>query len=314
MQLMLDGLLDISRLDAGTVTPELHAVSLHGLFSSLSGDFSLLAEGKGLQFHMHWPPKETAIHSDPGLLESILRNLLNNALRYTRRGAIMLAARKRGQYWRIEVRDSGIGVPVVYQQEIFEEFRQLGNPERDRTKGLGLGLSIVQRLCRLLDYPLTLYSRPNRGSVFAIEVPALTRAIGLIDEVVTDLDLTMLQGLFVLVIDDEQSIRQGLQASLQGYGIRVQAAANRREACAIVESAIPDIIITDYRLPENDNGVAVVESLCVMSKRHIPAILLTGDTSPERLQALQTTPWPMLHKPASINTLLHAIQDVFQPG
>jgi len=307
MQLMLDGLLDISRLDAGTVEPNLHKVSLHELFFRLSADFSALAEEKGLQLYLHWPPKETALHCDLGLLESILRNLLNNAIRYTQQGGIMLAARKRGEHWRIEVRDSGIGIPLQQQQEVFEEFRQLENPERDRNKGLGLGLSIVQRLCRLLDYPLTLYSRPHKGSIFAITVPALLDSGVAIDEVVSDFDLPSLQGLSLLVIDDEQPIREGLKAVLQPYLFHVHDAAHRYEAIERVNAHRPDVIIVDYRLPDNDNGVAVIEALSVLSQHPIAAILLTGDTAPDRLQALQATNYQVVHKPASLNALLLAI-------
>jgi len=307
MQLMLDGLLDISRLDAGTVEPNLHKVSLHDLFFRLSADFSALAEEKGLQLHLHWPPKEATLHSDLGLLESILRNLLNNAIRYTQQGGVMLAARKRGQHWRIDVRDSGIGIPPQQQQEVFEEFRQLGNPERDRSKGLGLGLSIVQRLCRLLDYPLTLYSRPHKGSVFAITVPALLDSAVVMDEVVSDVDLPSLQTLSLLVIDDEKPIREGLKAVLQPYVLQVDDASHRHEAIQRVNAHRPDVVIVDYRLPDNDNGVAVIEALSALNQAPIAAILLTGDTAPDRLQALQATSYQVLHKPASLNALLLAI-------
>jgi len=307
MQLMLDELLDISRLDAGIVSPNLCGISLYALFIRLHADFTPLAESKGLTFHVHWPSNDALVHCDPALLDRILLNLLNNAIRYTHTGSVMLAARQRGQRWRIEVRDSGIGIPIHQQQDIFEEFRQLDNAARDRSKGLGLGLSIVQRLCQLLTYPLSLTSRPGKGSVFAIEIPIWEGPI--IRDVETASSFTALAGLTALAIDDDQAIREALKASLQTFGIIVHTSANRDEAIQILGHHAPDVMIVDYRLPDFDNGLSVIESLRSNSNHEIPAILLTGDTAPEKLIELGKTECTVLHKPVSLNNLLQAIQE-----
>jgi len=307
MQMMLDELLDISRLDAGIVAPNLSAVSLFALFIRLQADFTPLAESKGLRFHLHWPPNDALVHCDPSLLDRILLNLLNNAIRYTHTGSVMLAARQRGQRWRIEVRDSGIGIPIHQQQDIFEEFRQLDNAARDRSKGLGLGLSIVQRLCQLLTYPLSLTSRPGKGSVFAIEIPIWEGSI--IRDVETASSFTALAGLTALAIDDDQTIREALKASLQTFGIIVHTAANRNEAIQILRQHVPDVMIVDYRLLGFDNGLATIKSLRSNINHNTPAILLTGDTAPEKLIELDKTECTVLHKPASLNNLLQAIQE-----
>jgi len=312
MQLMLDELLDISRLDAGIVAPNLSAVSLYALFIRLHADFTPLAESKGLRFHLHWPPNDAVVHCDPSLLDRILLNLLNNAIRYTHTGSVMLAARQRGQRWRIEVRDSGIGIPIHQQQDIFEEFRQLDNAARDRSKGLGLGLSIVQRLCQLLTYPLSLTSRPGKGSVFAIKIPTWTGSV--VNDVKTLPNFTALTGLTALAIDDDQAIREALKASLQTFGIIVHTAANRDEAIQILGHHAPDVMIVDYRLPDFDNGLSVIESLRSNSNHEIPAILLTGDTAPEKLIELGKTECTVLHKPVSLDSLLQAIQESREMG
>jgi len=304
MQLMLDELLDISRLDAGIVAPNLSAVSLYAIFIRLHADFTPLAESRGLRFHLHWPPNDAVVHCDPGLLDRILLNLLNNAIRYTLTGSVMLAARQRGQRWRIEVRDSGIGIPINQQQDIFEEFRQLDNAARDRSRGLGLGLSIVQRLCQLLAYPLSLTSCPENGSVFAIEIPIWTGPVASDEK--TSPNFTALAGLTALAIDDDQAIREALKASLQTFGVIVHTAANRDEAIQILKYHLPDVMIVDYRLSGFDNGLDVIESLRG-SNHEIPAILLTGDTAPEKLVELGKTKCTVLHKPISLNNLLQAI-------
>lgn len=310
MQSMLDALLDISRLDAGIVEPNPADVSLNDMISNLVYDFSPLFAAKGLHLHVRWPPKGTMIHCDQGLIESILRNLLSNAIRYTEKGTVMLAVRKRKEHWRLEVRDSGIGIALEQQKLIFEEFRQLGNPERDRAKGLGLGLSIVQRLCLLLDYPLTLYSRLDEGSLFAFHLPRLSDAAVLVDEKRMDENLDVLKDLDVLVVDDEQAIREGLNRALTVYGFTVRCAANRHEALRLVTERCPDVMTVDYRLPDQDTGGALIMAIWGELGRVIPAVLLTGDTAPGRLQELESIGCPVLHKPVSIQELLRAMKSV----
>jgi len=307
MQSMLDALLDTSRLDAGIVEPKLLSLSLHRLFSSMAYDFSPLAAEKGLHLHIHWPPKDAWILSDPGLLESIMRNLLSNAIRYTDKGTVMLGARKRGENWLLEVRDSGVGIPIEQQELIFDEFHQLGNPERDRSKGLGLGLSIVRRLCDLLGHALKLSSKVGQGSVLSILIPVAAPAGLVNDSLDANLDREQLQRLDILVIDDDPIVRDGLHGALSSIGLHIRSAADRDSAMILVESHTPDVMIVDYRLRDHDTGTAVIAHIRKTSGVDIPALLLTGDTDPDRLLDLQDAHCPVLHKPVSMQQLLNTI-------
>ncbi len=308
MQSMLDALLDISRLDAGTVEPKPIEVKLNDLFHQLVCEFEPMAESKGLVLAVRWPPEHTMVRCDMGLVESILRNLLSNAICYTDTGTVMLAVRRRGSDWRLEVRDSGQGIALEQQQEIFEEFRQLGNPERDSSKGLGLGLSTVQRLCHLLSYPLTLYSRSGHGSVFAFLLPQITGDIVLRQETKVVLELESIPVMDVLVIDDERSVREGLLSALTSYGMNVRCASTREEAIKLVNERRPDVLSVDYRLRDEDTGAAVIMAIREHLGEDIPAVLLTGDTAPERLKQLQGSGCPVLHKPVAIKELLATMQ------
>jgi len=306
MQKMLDALLDLSRLDAGMVRPRFADVSLKHLFMRLEQEFSSLARRKGLLFYLHWPPDSATVRSDPGMLESILSNLIGNAVRYTEQGAVMLAARRRGVQWQLEVRDSGAGIAEEHQQDIFEEFHQLGNPERDREKGLGLGLSIVRRLARLLEHELSLFSRPGRGSVFAVRLP-----VGLFPVAEA---LQAPAGVFaglsdrrILVVDDEYSIRDGIACALESYGCTVIQAAGYQQARAAVEQQLPDALLVDYRLAAGENGIELINDLHDCAGVTIPALLLTGDTEPKALHSIEQSGIPALHKPVALNELTRAL-------
>jgi signal transduction histidine kinase/ActR/RegA family two-component response regulator len=312
MQKMLDALLDLSKLDAGMMTPCFSDISLKHLFFRMNQAFSSVAENKGIDFHLHWPPDGASVRSDAGMLESILCNLISNAIRYTDEGAVMLAARRRGSHWRLEVRDSGKGIAKTEQQNIFEEFRQLDNPERDREKGLGLGLSIVRRLALLLEHDLSLLSRPGRGSVFAVCLPVglFPMHEDLHHEEESQSDLS---GYAILVIDDEFSIRDGMSCMLERYGCHVLQAADRKEAEAVVRQQKPDAMVVDYRLARDDNGIELIAHLHQYIDADIPALLLTGDTSPDVLQTIEQSGIPILHKPVASNTLLQLLAKLLEP-
>jgi len=320
MQSMLDSLLDMSQLDAGVVVPKSVPVCLYDVVSKFMYDFNMLAADKGLGFYVHWPPRDAMVMCDQGLLEIIIRNLLGNAICYTEQGSVMLAVRKRSGHWRIEVRDSGIGIAPDQQVSVFEEFRQLDNPERNRGKGLGLGLSIVQRLCDLLDYPLSLHSRLGKGSVFAFELPLslgqvggprdLGDLTGLVDVVQPELDMEALLALRILVVDDDPIVRDALLRSLSSLGFVVHAAAHCDAALAVVRSYIPDVMIVDYRLSEQHTGAQVIETLRGAIGADVPAILLTGDTAPKELKELCEIDYPVLHKPVSMQLLLTTMQNI----
>jgi len=311
MQSMLDSLLDISRLDAGIIKQNPVSISLHHLFDNLAHEFEPLAKKKDLNFYVHWPPQDAVARCDLGLIESIIRNLLSNAIRYTNKGSVMLAIRKRKHYWRVEIRDSGIGISQEKQSVIFEEFKQLHNSERDRSKGLGLGLSIVKRLCQLLNYQLTLYSRHERGSVFSFTIPIEADASEKIHNDIThEINIESLTNISFLLIDDLFEIREALSKAFLNYGLLIRTCATLNEAIAMTKTKVPDIIIADYRLVNEENGWDVIIALRELTGIKIPAVILTGDTEPEKLVLLESTSCPILHKPISMDKLLNTIMQI----
>lgn len=300
LESLFDELLDISKLDAGVIQPNLQVFPLQPVFERISAQFGPLADEQHLRLVVR--PTSQYILSDPVLLERVLNNLVTNALRYTHQGGVLLACRLRNDCVSIEVWDTGIGISSEHQEKIFEEFYQVHNPERDRRKGLGLGLAIVQRLSALMNHPLALASRLGRGTVFRLSVPLASISAAAITEAPSATPLNdLVAGKRILVIDDEPMIRQGMQDLFSRWGVEVDLAANGAEAIQCISTlenrALPHLIITDYRLPNNENGLQLVAQLALITGRHIPVILITGDTSPERLQEVSASGYVLLHKP-----------------
>ena len=296
MQILFNALLDMSRLEAGVVQPDLKVLALDELCRGFQAEFASRAEQKGLVFHLEVP--QLYVESDPLLLERILRNLLGNACKYTEHGEIRLRAENLDGEVCVFVEDSGIGIPEAQQTEVFREFHQVHNPERDRIKGLGLGLSIVQRLAVLLRHPLQLHSEEGRGTTFILTLPQ--RAVAQRAETDTPAPLPVpVREARILLIDDEALIRDGMGRLLQDWGHRVLTADSGGEAIAQLqqEDFQPELIIADYRLRDNQTGVDAVRRVCELCKREIPAILITGDTLPENLQAARASGYPLLFKP-----------------
>ncbi|MCP5279795.1 MAG: response regulator [Thiobacillus sp.] len=294
MEGLLDAILDISRLDAGAIRPKFQDLDIQALLDHLKEDFRLQAEAQDLKLRLHSPP--AWVMSDPILLDRILRNLICNALRYTREGGVLLSARRRGQTLRLQVWDTGIGICAEDQERVFQEFVQIANPERDRSKGLGLGLAIVERLARLLGHHLSLRSVPGQGTVFSLDVPL---ASGATDEAMPDVpaleDITRLKGL-VLLVDDDIAVRDALTSLMTIWGLTVIARSNSTTALAELESP-PDLLVTDYRLADRD-GLALAQALRDRwTGTEFPVIVITGDTSPENVRLLQASGYPVLHKP-----------------
>ena len=296
LQELLDALLDVSRLDAGVVTATTADFRLQPLLARLDAAFAPQAERKGLRLRA--VPTALAVHSDPVLTERILLNLLSNAVHYTERGGILIGCRRHGQNVRIEVWDSGVGIAPEHREAVFQEFYQLSNPERDRRKGLGLGLAIAARLARLLDSRIDLRSRPGKGSVFAIELPRGT-AQAVAAETGVVMPTAVLQGARVLVVDDDALVLDAMASLLTQWGCRVTTAANGAEALERIGGGggPPDVLLCDYRLPNGETGVNVIARLRAAAGRQIPATLVTGDTAPERLREAREAGYPLLHKP-----------------
>lgn len=316
---LVDSLLDISKLDAGAVHPRLQRMSVKTLIERIEADYRPVAREKGLEFRV--APVDVDVESDPVLLGRVVRNLVDNALKYTRIGGVTLAAEIDERTVRIAVRDTGPGIPEAERERIFEEFYQIGNPERDRTEGLGLGLAIVRRLARLLSLRLKLKSEPGRGSTFSVRLarlPALDAeatppSAAIAASGANGANGAALDGVYVLVIEDEPAGRIGMRSLLEQWGCRVAACGGGDEAELLLDQHAPDVdlIVADFRLRQHENGIDTVRRLRTRLG-NVPALLVTGDTAPERLREAQASGLPLLHKPVSAEklkeTMLAALQ------
>jgi len=299
---LFSALLDISRLDAGVVAPEMKIFPISDLLQILERDYTPEAETKGLTLRIRacnlW------VRSDPVLLERILRNLLSNAVRYTDRGGVLLGCRRRGGL-RIEIWDTGRGIEEAQAPRVFEEFFQIDNPERDRTKGLGLGLAIVRRLADLLGHKLTFASVPGRGSMFGIDVPLAEPGRAALPPMAPGVARTGI----ILVVDDEMAIQEGMRSLLTAWGHAVLCAGSGEEGLARLAAcgARPDLIICDYRLRGEETGATVIRRLRAEHGDDIPGVLITGDTAPNRLEEAAASGLLLLHKPVANSRLRAAV-------
>ncbi len=313
LETLFNALLDVSRLDAGRVEVHPRHVPLMELFERLDAAFRLQAQENGLQLRV--VPTSAVLFSDPVLVERILRNLLSNAINYTRQGKVLLGCRRRGDTLRVDVIDTGPGIPLAEQERVFEEFHQLQNPERDRSKGLGLGLAIVRRLARLLNHRIELRSTPGHGCAFCLQLPA-GDAGQLREAPAAPLTLATtagLQGRTVLLIDDESAILSAMQRVLSGWGCRVLCADSATQALTKIsgENAVrPDLVLSDHRLREGQNGLDAIRAVRRALNTPLPAILISGDTAPEVLRAAADFGCPLLHKPVKPARLRAAINAV----
>jgi signal transduction histidine kinase/CheY-like chemotaxis protein len=299
---MLDALPDFSRIEAGVVQPCPLPFDLQGLLNKVENDLAPLADAKGLVYRS----RETSVtvDSDARLVEMVLRNLVSNAIRYTAHGGVLVACRRRAQHVQVEVWDTGVGIAAADQQDIFREFHQLGNPERDRNKGLGPGLAIVQGLSTAMNLELSLSSRPGKGSVFKFVLPLTEldsplQAPGLLG--------TLPKDLRVLVIDDDEAVCSGMVRLLESWGCQCQAASSVKDAIAAARVCAPSIIISDYRLREQQTGAQVIGALRAAAGMNLPALIITGDTAPERLREASASGDPLLHKPVKPEQLYQTL-------
>jgi signal transduction histidine kinase/CheY-like chemotaxis protein len=310
---LFGGLLDISRLDAGVVEVNRVSFAVQPLLERICRDYEAQAAAKGVQLRRR--PTRAVVFTDPMLLERVLRNIVLNAITYTDRGKVLVGCR-RGTGLRIQVWDTGRGIAPAEQTLVFQEFYQIGNPERDRTRGVGLGLAIVKRLATLLEHRLTLESQPGKGSCFTIEVPR-TSALSHTDPGVTVRSAgTAAPGSgLILVIDDEGAIQTAMRVLLQSWGYSVIAAGSYDEMLAqiAVRPEHPSLIICDYRLRDNETGSAVIEKLRNEYNDAIPGMLITGDTAPDRIKEAQASGCLLLHKPVPNEVLRAAIVRLCHP-
>jgi signal transduction histidine kinase len=307
---IFSALLDISRLDTGAMKPELADFRIDELLHRLDVEYTPLAREKGLQLVMM--PCSHYVRSDRRLLRRLLQNLISNAIKYTTSGRVLVGCRRRGDRLRIEVYDTGIGIPQTKQRAVFREFHRLEQGARV-ARGVGLGLSIVERIARVLHHELTLQSKTARGSCFAVEVPRAAAA-GAASEPATlaRAEPGRLDGMVVLCIDNDRAILNGMETLLSGWGCRVLKGAGGAEALAAIESSglEPDGILVDYHL-DGENGIAALGELrrrCGGANgRELPAIVITADRSLHIREQARTAGAHVLNKPikpASLRALM----------
>jgi len=304
MNELFNALLDVSRLDAGSLSADLEAFPIADLLAKIERTFAHTVHDKGLSLHV--VSNSGWVRSDAILLERILLNLVSNAVRYTSRGGVLIGCRRRGDRLRIEIWDTGPGIPENQQQYIFDEFYQVPDPDRDRRGGLGLGLAIVDRFRRLLDHPIAVRSRIGKGSCFSIEVPLCAAAPKGVEpaphpEVAAP---TAEHGL-VLAVDDDPLVLGAMRGLLASWGYGVIACGSHDDVVAEVAAAArrPDLIIADFHLSGGRTGIETIEHVRARFGADIPAFLVSGDTSPERLQQSRAGGYMLLHKPVSPMTL-----------
>lgn len=294
---LLNKMLEFSRLESGVVRPQTERIRLGELMERFYQEFGPVAVEQGLE--LRWVNSKAMVITDRILLEQILRNLVQNAIRYTKTGKILIGCRRQGKFIRLCVVDTGIGIPLEQQSNIFTEFYQ-GN---DSTKGFGLGLATVERLSKLLKVPVDLKSTPNKGSCFAVTLPSCSerRTILRPPAIVPPINPGNLR---VLLLDDEAAVRDGLISTLVRWNWEPLVATTIAEAEEILISEdMPDAFLTDLRLGSNECGLDAITALRHLAKNNLPCIIMTGDASHPRLAEALASPWPVLVKPFSMDEL-----------
>lgn len=299
----LDSLLDISKLDANVVTVEPVPVNLGVLLQRLSSEAIPSTADKDLELKFNCS-KEIWVETDEVLLERILRNLITNAVNYTTSGHISIKADYVEQQAVVEIEDTGCGISKEEQQHIFEEFYQVSNPERDRARGLGLGLAIVYRLVKLLDIKLELKSDVGFGSCFNLSIPKANLAPQLKPKAIEPAHSW--DSLTVLVVDDVAAVGLGMKTLLESLGCTVLVTDSTETAIAAAQETTPNIVLADFRLRNNDTGIKTINTLRSFLP-DLPAILISGDTAPTRLQEAKAAELELLHKPVMVEALKQSI-------
>jgi two-component system, chemotaxis family, CheB/CheR fusion protein len=310
---MLNTLLDINQLEAGTVHAEMVSFPIADLLDRLKDEFTYHAQAQNLALRV--VRCGLSIYSDPRLLEQIIRNLLSNALKYTTRGKVLLGCRRRKDVLSIEIWDTGVGIPNEELQTIFDEYHQLDNAAHERSRGLGLGLSIVQRLADLLGHRVRVRSQPGKGTVFAVDImlPLSSAAVHVKDRQ-PEIDKTIAEAAqrtgAVLIIEDDPEVCKLLDLLLKDHGCHTATALDGIAALELVAGGKirPDLIITDYNLPKGLDGLQVVEKLRAQLHRRIPVIVLTGDISTSTLRDIARHECVQLNKPVRLKELTQAVQ------
>lgn len=300
----LSGLLDLSKLDAGIVEARRQVLRLSEVLRPMTQEYAAEADSRGLTFTVQCDDS-LCIDSDKLLLGRVIRNLLDNAFKYSQHGTITVTTQRQGDRVVMAIKDEGCGIPHAMQQHVFEEFFQVSNPERDQRKGLGLGLSIVKRLCSLLHIDMELWSEPGLGTRVVLSLPAGDEAR--LPRMHHEPALpSALPELNVLVVDDEADTRLAMQTLLRTMGCTPLLADGTEAALQMASATPPDIVLADFRLRGDDSGLQAIQQLRIQHPG-LPALLISGDVAQDRLQQAHAAGLRMLHKPVTAPVLLQAI-------
>ncbi|MDD2915854.1 MAG: ATP-binding protein [Gallionella sp.] len=308
---LLDSLLNISKLDSGTLKPELTPINVTGIFNWLEQSFAQLAVNKQLGFKLYFPMNETLfVLSDASFLQSVLMNLVSNAIKFTSSGAILVSARKRGSDVLFQVWDTGMGISDENIRLIFDEFYQINNPQRNRANGMGLGLTIAKRTITLLGGEITCRSQIGRGSVFEFRLPLDVTLTGVMQSTVTEdlqkqvVDLSFIQNKRFVVVEDDLLVAQALTQSLEMLGGEVKCFRSAEEAWRHAHTGRVDYYIADYMLSGTIDGIQFLNMLSQRLGKPINAVLMTGETSSDLIKKAAECDWPVLFKPVNTFKLI----------
>jgi signal transduction histidine kinase/ActR/RegA family two-component response regulator len=299
LRVMLNGILDISQLDAYVVEVHKKNFNIGKLMLYLYKEYRPQAMKKDLGFH--YVPTSLTVYSDPALIERILRNFISNALKYTNHGKIVIGCRRQDGLVKLQVFDTGLGIPDADQQLIFNEYFQLNNHERNQKKGLGLGLSIIKRLAELLDHKISMHSRPGKGSMFSIQLPIAGNLqidnADVVDPLSSGAEL--LKNKLVLVIDDDEAVRKAMEYVMREWGGSALTCETSVEAMQILgqKNITPDLLIIDYHLTNSETAETVIAGIRSIIYKQTPTIIITGDTDPQCIRNAHEAGHMLLHKP-----------------
>lgn len=311
MARLLNALLDISKLESGAINPELRDFRVANVLEAIRRDFRAVAQSKGLDLVVE--PSEESLHSDPALVEQILKNLVSNAVKYTQHGRVVVRCRREDSVLRIEVLDTGVGIPAAQLAYIYDEFYQVGVPANSTRDGYGLGLSIVQRLVKLLGARLEAMSEVGKGSVFAVLLPPARSAVREAEPAEASAPApasAAVGGARVLLVEDDESVRDATAMLLRVEGYRVTAVASLADALPAVAKDAPELLVTDYHLGNGELGTEVIAALRGRVRPELKAILLTGDTSLVVRELRADPNLRILSKPVNAEELLRLLHSL----
>jgi len=302
---LFESLLEISQLDANSVDVNCSHLPLIGLCQDIVTEFEPLADDKGLRIDLF--KNDCTVFTDPVLFKRIIRNLLSNALKYTNEGGVTLEVEQANDVVILSIIDTGIGIPASEQETIFEEYVQLDNKKRDRLKGVGLGLALVQRMCKLLDHKINVVSEPGKGSCFSLTLPLGDPNKQIQAEHKTQ--TSSVQGLNIFVIDNDQSILDSMNTLQSDWQCNFELFSDVEQIEAFISNndEIPDAIVSDYRLADDIDGIELITKIRNFYQKHIPALLISGDTDKDLFDQTQNSDLYLLHKPINAEKLKLAI-------